>query len=238
MLESPAMPAQAKVLLFDDDQKLARLLAEYLGGQGFSLAHAPDGPRDLAMAATGSYDAVLLDLMLPGMDGLSVCRKLREAGQALPILMLTARGEEADRVVGLELGADDYVPKPFSPRELLARLRALLRRANPAREGEARIERGALALDPRTREVTLAGQPVRLTSYEFELLRLLMLEAGRVLSRDRILDKLKGEEFESFDRSIDVHVSRLRQKLGDNPREPRLIKTVRGVGYLLAEKGK
>ena len=236
-LESRGMPSQARVLLIDDDQKLARLLAEYLGNQGFSVSHAPDGPRGLAMATSGAYDAVLLDLMLPGMDGLTVCRRLREAGHTLPVLMLTARGEEADRVVGLELGADDYVPKPFSPRELLARLRAVLRRAHPEREGEARVERGALALDPRTREVTLRGAPVRLTSYEFELLRLLMLEAGRVLSRERILDRLKGEEFESFDRSIDVHISRLRQKLGDNPRDPRLIKTVRGVGYLLAAEG-
>ncbi|HUB08481.1 MAG TPA: response regulator transcription factor [Myxococcales bacterium] len=231
------MPPQARVLLIDDDQKLARLLTEYLGGQGFSVSHAPDGPRGLAMASTGGYDAVLLDLMLPGMDGLTVCRRLREAGQSLPVVMLTARGEEADRVVGLELGADDYVAKPFSPRELLARLRAVLRRAHPDREGEARLERGGLALDPRTREVTLAGAPVRLTSYEFELLRLLMLEAGRVLSRERILDRLKGEEFESFDRSIDVHISRLRQKLGDSPRAPKLIKTVRGVGYLLAAEG-
>ncbi len=231
------MATAARLLLIDDDAKLARLLTEYLGNQGFSVAHASDGSRGLAMLQGGGYDAVLLDLMLPGLDGLSVCRKIRESGQNLPIVMLTARGEEADRVVGLELGADDYLPKPFSPRELLARLRAVLRRAHPAREGDAPLRRGTLALDPRTREVTLGNQPVRLTTYEFELLRLLMLEAGHVLSSDRILDRLKGEEFESFDRSIDVHISRLRQKLGDSPRQPRLIKTIRGVGYLLAAEG-
>jgi DNA-binding response OmpR family regulator len=231
------MATTARLLLIDDDAKLARLLTEYFAGQGFSVSHAADGSRGLAMLRDGGYDAVLLDLMLPGLDGLSVCRKIREAGLNLPVVMLTARGEEPDRVVGLELGADDYLPKPFSPRELLARLRAVLRRAHPVTEDEAPLRCGALNLDPRTREVTLSGQPVRLTTYEFELLRLLMQEAGHVLSRDRILDRLKGEEFESFDRSIDVHISRLRQKLGDSPRQPRLIKTIRGVGYQLASEG-
>jgi len=226
------MATTARVLLIDDDAKLARLLSEYLGNQGFSVAHAGDGPRGLAMLQSGGYDAVLLDLTLPGMDGLSVCREIRKAGQSLPVVMLTARREEADRVVGLELGADDYLPKPFGPRELLARLRAVLRRAR--RDGDAPLRQGILALDPLAREVTLGGHSVRLTTFEFELLRLLMLEAGHVLSRDRILDRLKGKEFESFDRSIDVHVSRLRQKLGDSYRQPRFIKTIRGVGYLLA----
>lgn len=223
-----------RLLLIDDDTKLARLLSEYLGGQSFALAHAPDGPRGLALLAAGGFDAVLLDVMLPGMDGLAVCRRLRESGNQVPVLMLTARGEETDRIVGLEIGADDYLPKPFSPRELLARLRALLRRAHPAREDETTLRRGDLSLEPRTREVTLRGTPIRLTTYEFELLRLLMLEAGRVLSRERILERLKGEEFESFDRSIDVHISRLRQKLEAQPKQPRLIKTIRGVGYQLA----
>ena len=231
------MPVTTRLLLIDDDAKLARLLSEYLGGQGFSVAHAADGPRGLAMVASDGFEAILLDLMLPGMDGLTVCRRLRASGCQLPIVMLTARGEEADRIVGLEIGADDYLPKPFSPRELLARLRAILRRSNPERDEEALLRRGALTLDPRTREVSLRGEAVRLTSYEFELLRLLMVEAGRVLSRDRILDRLKGEEFESFDRSIDVHISRLRQKLEQNPKLPRLIKTVRGVGYQLADEG-
>ncbi|MHB1845231.1 MAG: response regulator transcription factor [Deltaproteobacteria bacterium] len=227
-----------RVLLIDDDQKLARLLTEYLGGQGFELAHAADGRRGLTLAlAPPGFDAILLDLMLPSIDGLAICQKLRAEGSRVPILMLSARGEETDRVVGLELGADDYLPKPFGPRELLARLRALLRRTQPSQEGGEPLRRGELCLDPRSREVTLRGEPVRVTTYEFELLRLLMLESGRVLSRDRILDRLKGEEFESFDRSIDVHVSRLRQKLEKNPKEPRLIKTVRGVGYQLSPEG-
>ncbi len=229
--------ASTRVLLIDDDAKLARLLASYLAGQGILLAHAADGPTGLAMASSGDCDAVLLDLMLPGLDGLTVCRRLRQVDPALPVLILSARGEEDDRVRGLEFGADDYLPKPFGPRELVARLRAVLRRSKPGFEPEAPLRRGTLTLDPGARAVTLDGAPVRLTTYEFELLRVLMQGAGRVLSRDRILDRLKGETFESFDRSIDVHISRLRQKLGDNPRQPRLIKTVRGVGYLLAAEG-
>jgi DNA-binding response OmpR family regulator len=228
-----------RALLIDDDAKLARLLTEYLGGQGISITHAADGPRGLLACAKGSFDVVLLDLMLPGMDGLSVCQKLRQQGRQVPIVMLTARGEETDRIVGLEMGADDYLPKPFNPRELLARIRAVLRRARPDLQGGAGAEEAplrvqGLVLDPRSRQVTLRGAEVRLTTYEFELLRLLMRDAGRVLTRERLLDRLKGEEFESFDRSIDVHVSRLRQKLEQNPKDPRLIRTVRGVGYLLA----
>jgi len=231
--------ATIRALLIDDDAKLARLLAEYLGGEGISITHAADGPRGLLACAKGTFDVVLLDLMLPGMDGLSVCQKLRQQGRQVPIVMLTARGEETDRIVGLEMGADDYLPKPFNPRELLARIRAVLRRTRPDLPGgvgtdEAPLRVQGLVLDPRSRQVTLRGTEVRLTTYEFELLRLLMLDAGRVLTRDRLLDRLKGEEFESFDRSIDVHVSRLRQKLEQNPKEPRLIRTVRGVGYLLA----
>jgi DNA-binding response OmpR family regulator len=228
-----------RALLIDDDAKLARLLSEYLGRQGISITHAADGPRGLLACAKGTYDVVLLDLMLPGMDGLSVCQKLRQQGRQVPIVMLTARGEETDRIVGLEMGADDYLPKPFNPRELLARIRAVLRRARPDLQGGAASEEAplrvqGLVLDPRSRQVTLQGAEVRLTTYEFELLRLLMRDAGRVLTRERLLDRLKGEEFESFDRSIDVHVSRLRQKLEQNPKDPRLIRTVRGVGYLLA----
>jgi DNA-binding response OmpR family regulator len=230
-MPEPTLP----LLLIDDDAKLARLLGEYLGGQGFGVAHAGDGKLGLAMLKAKAYRLLLLDVMLPEMDGIEVCRRVREAGLTLPILMLTARGEEADRVMGLELGADDYLPKPFSPRELLARIRALLRRSQGQLvEKGGTVRRGPLALNAETREVKLRGKEVHLTSYEFELLRLLMLDAGRVLSRDQILDRLKGEEFESFDRSIDVHISKLRQKLEDNPKEPRLIKTVRGVGYQLA----
>jgi two-component system, OmpR family, response regulator len=233
------MTATVRALLIDDDAKLARLLTEYLGGQGISVTHAADGPRGLLACAKGAFDVVLLDLMLPGMDGLAVCQKLRQQGRQIPIVMLTARGEETDRIVGLELGADDYLPKPFNPRELLARIRAIMRRTRPDTQGgdspeDAPLQIRDLMLDPRSRQVTLRGTEVRLTTYEFELLRLLMRDAGRVLSRERLLDRLKGEEFESFDRSIDVHVSRLRQKLEQNPKDPKWIKTIRGVGYLLA----
>jgi two-component system OmpR family response regulator len=227
-------PDRPRILLIDDDLKLGTLLSEYLGGQGLALQQAKTGPEGLAQAGSRPFDLVLLDVMLPDLDGIEVCRRLRQSGSRLPILMLTARGEEADRVMGLELGADDYLSKPFSPRELLARIRALLRRAKEQKpDPEHPLRRGPLSLDPGARTVELNGTPVRLTTYEFELLRLLMLDAGRVLSREHILDRLKGEEFESFDRSIDVHISKLRQKLEDNPKDPQLIKTVRGVGYQL-----
>lgn len=223
----------ARLLLIDDDAKLAGLLLEYLGSEGLSLRHASDGLGGLAMLRGGGYDAVLLDLMLPGLDGLSVCRRIREGGMDVPVLMLTARGEEADRVAELEAGADDYLAKPFSPRELLARIRAILRRSNPQAAPELPLRRGTLTLDPRTRAVRIGSGRVLLTSYEFELLRLLMTEVGHVLSREQIADRLRGEVFESVDRSIDVHISNLRKKLRDSSREPRLIKTIRGVGYLL-----
>ncbi len=227
-------PDRPRILLIDDDAKLGTLLTEYLGGQGLGVTQAKTGPEGLAQAGAKPYDLILLDVMLPDLDGIEVCRRLRHGGSKVPILMLTARGEEADRVMGLELGADDYLPKPFSPRELLARIRALLRRSKEQKpDPEQPLRRGALSLDPGARTVELNGAQVRLTTYEFELLRLLMLDAGRVLSRETILDRLKGAEFESFDRSIDVHISKLRQKLEDNPKDPRLIKTVRGVGYQL-----
>lgn len=228
------MSDRPRLLLIDDDQKLGTLLSEYLGGQGLTLQQAQTGPEGLALAGAKPFDLILLDVMLPGLDGIEVCRRLRHSGAKLPILMLTARGEEADRVMGLELGADDYLPKPFGPRELLARIRALLRRSKEQRpDPDQPLRRGVLTLDPGARSVELSGTQVRLTTYEFELLRLLMLDAGRVLSREQILDRLKGEEFESFDRSIDVHISKLRQKLEANPKDPQLIKTVRGVGYQL-----
>ncbi len=177
---------------------------------------------------------VLLDLMLPGMDGLEVCRELR-ARSDVPMIMLTARGEEADRVMGLELGADDYLAKPFSPRELLARMRALLRRARGQVGPSTRpIHTGPLSLEPSSRRATLDGKELNLTGYEFALLRVLAERAGRVLTREQLLELAKGTAEESFDRSIDVHISRLRQKLGDDAKHPRLLKTVRGVGYLLA----
>jgi len=222
------------VLLVEDDIRLANLTREYLEGHGLVVSHVADGRRGLEAASRGRFDAVLLDLMLPGKDGLEVCRELR-ARSDVPILVLTARGEEADRVMGLELGADDYLAKPFSPRELLARIRAVVRRAR-GRAGPARaaVRVGGLHLDPGARRATLDGREIPLTGYEFTLLEALARRAGRVLSREQLMELARGSAEESFDRSIDVHVSRLRQKLGDDPKRPRLIKTVRGAGYLFA----
>ncbi|HSN90473.1 MAG TPA: response regulator transcription factor [Anaeromyxobacteraceae bacterium] len=225
------------VLLVEDDLRLATLTREYLEGHGLVVTHVADGRRGLDEASRGRFDAVLLDLMLPGKDGLDVCRELR-ARSDVPILVLTARGEEADRVLGLELGADDYLAKPFSPRELLARIRAVVRRARgragPSREA---VRVGALRLDPASRRATLRGKEIALTGYEFALLEALARRAGRVLTREQLMELAKGSAEESFDRSVDVHVSRLRQKLGDDPKRPRLLKTVRGLGYLLAGEG-
>jgi two-component system, OmpR family, response regulator len=223
------------VLLVEDDRRLGALTREYLESHGVSVTVVEDGRRGLDEALHGRWDAVLLDLMLPGMDGLEVCRELR-ARSDLPVIILTARGEEADRVMGLELGADDYVAKPFSPRELLARLRAVVRRAK-GRAGPARglLRVGGLIVDPGARRVSLDGRDVALTGYEFALLEALARRAGRVLSREQLMELARGSAEEAFDRSIDVHVSRLRQKLGDDPKRPRLIKTVRGSGYVLAE---
>jgi DNA-binding response OmpR family regulator len=225
------------VLLVEDDLRLAALTKEYLEGHGIAVVHVADGRRGQDEALGGRYDAVLLDLMLPGKDGLEVCRELR-ARSDVPIVVLTARGEEADRVMGLELGADDYLAKPFSPRELLARIRAVVRRAK-GRAGPARdlVRVGALTVDPAARRVALAGREIALTGYEFALLEALARRAGRVLSREQLMELAGGSAEDAFDRSIDVHVSRLRQKLGDDPKRPRLIKTVRGAGYVLAGEG-
>jgi two-component system OmpR family response regulator len=233
MSETPSL----SVLLVEDDLRLAALTREYLEGHGVQVRHVADGRLGLDEASRGRFDAVLLDLMLPGKDGLEVCRELR-ARSDVPILVLTARGEEADRVLGLELGADDYLAKPFSPRELLARIRAVTRRAK-GRAGPARsaLQVGGLLVDPAARRVTLDGEEVSLTGYEFSILEALARRAGRILSREQLMELAKGSAEESFDRSIDVHVSRLRQKLGDDPKKPRLIKTVRGAGYLLAGEG-
>ena len=228
------MEDQLRAVLIADDERLARLTARYLESHGMVVTWAPDGREGLAQTLRDPPDVVLLDLMLPGMDGLSVCRELR-AKSDVPILMLTAREEEADRVVGLELGADDYIVKPFSSRELLARIRAQVRRARgrvgpPAR----RIVVGPLSLDPAALQATLHGTVLVLTTHEFSILKALAENAGRVLSREQLLYLSRGNAEDSFDRSIDVHVSRLRAKLGDDSRSPRLLKTVRGVGYLLA----
>ena len=222
-----------RVLLVDDDQRLQELLASYLGQNGVQVVGALDGPRGLAALDGGGFDAVLLDVMMPGMDGLEVCRRLRAKSQ-VPILMLTAKGDEADRVVGLELGADDYIAKPFSPRELLARLRAVLRRASPAVVSE-QLTAGEIQLDVGTREVHIAGRPAELTGLEFDILAALVRRAGRVVPRDALLQEAGRGDLVVGERTVDVHISHLRQKLGDDPRSPRKIKTVRGVGYVLTK---
>ena len=218
-----------RVLVIDDDERLTALLKDYLGQFGFNVrtaAHPEDGLRALKSEAP---DILVLDVMLPGMDGLSVCRKVRETS-AIPIVMLTARGDVTDRIVGLELGADDYLPKPFEPRELVARMQAVLRRGQKPAGGEV-VRQGGLEVDLGTCVVKLDGQTLALTTAEFELLRLFVSNRDRVLSRDRILDETRGVDWASFDRSIDVLVSRLRHKLGDDPRRPVYIQTVRGMGY-------
>jgi DNA-binding response OmpR family regulator len=229
-MNSVAPPESISVVYVEDDEKLARLTARYLESHGVRVTvarTASDGIREVAHVRP---DVILLDWMLPGGDGFEVCRVLRERFET-PIIMVTARGEEADRVMGLEGGADDYVAKPFSSRELLARVRVQARRANGRRGA---VSAGPLALDPHARTASLDGEPLVLTSYEFDLLRVLVERAGRVLTREQIMDLVRGSTDEVFDRSIDVHVSHLRQKLGDDPRSPRLLKTVRGVGYVLA----
>jgi DNA-binding response OmpR family regulator len=229
------MPARTqprmKVLIIDDDEQLNALLEEYLGRFGYAVATAVDGREGLRALRADPPDVLVLDVMLPGMDGFAICREVRETSR-VPIVMLTARGEVADRVMGLELGADDYLPKPFEPRELVARLKAVLRRGAGGTEGVLRV--GALELDGASRTARLAGRLLELTTAEFELLALLARHRGRVLSRDRILDETRGLDFDAFDRSIDVLVSRLRHKLGDDARRPVFIKTIWGRGYCFA----
>ncbi len=226
------------VVVVEDDDRLARLTARYLESHGIVVSIASDGPAGIAKVLQERPDVILLDLMLPGMGGLDVCRALRTKIDT-PIIMVTARGEEADRVMGLEGGADDYIAKPFSSRELLARIRAHARRARGA-TGPAKKEMrvGRLSIDVDAMSATLDGVSLVLTTYEFMLLRALAERAGRVLSREQLVDIVRGSAEEAFDRSVDVHVSHLRAKLGDDPRNPSLIKTVRGVGYMLAlERG-
>jgi DNA-binding response OmpR family regulator len=223
-----------RALLIEDDRKLAALVVEFLGQNGIDAVLARDGSEALATLGTQRFDILLVDLMLPGMDGLTLARKIRERWNT-PMIMVTARGDDADKIVGLELGADDYLAKPFNPRELLARIRAVLRRAEPGEQ--ARFQSGGLAIDFAAREVTIDGARQTLTANEYELLVALARNAGRVLSRDQLLEQMKGDQAdEAFDRSIDVHVSRLRQKIESDPRHPRYVKTVRGAGYLLARE--
>jgi two-component system phosphate regulon response regulator OmpR len=229
------MAGPVAALLIDDDARLGAMVTEYLGRHEVEVTVAADGERGLAALARRRFDVVLLDVMLPGIDGFEVCRRLRATAPSatVPIIMLTARGEDVDRIVGLEIGADDYLGKPFNPRELLARIRAVLRRSSPPTPPEGRPLRvGSFEIDWAAREVALEGRPIALTRYEFDLLALLARAAGRVLSRDQLLDALKGGEYEAFDRSIDVHISKLRAKLERNPKAPRYIKTVRGFGYV------
>jgi DNA-binding response OmpR family regulator len=222
-----------QVLLVEDDAKLARLTRDYLESHGLRVTHVPDGRSAIKSGLDPGIDVVVLDVMLPGVDGFEVCRELRKASH-VPIIAVTARVDVADRVLGLELGADDYLTKPFAARELLARIHAVARRAQgkagpPARE----LRVGKLVLDCAALSASIDGRALSLTSYEFVLLRVLAEHAGRVLSRERLLELAKGNADEAFDRSIDVRVSRLRQKLGDDSRNPRLLKTIRGSGYVL-----
>jgi len=221
-----------RVLVVEDDARLAGMLSEYLGEAGFRVAIAANGADAIAMSKDG-HAAMILDLTLPDLDGLDVCRAVR-AKSDVPILMLTARGEATDRIVGLELGADDYLPKPFEPRELLARLRAILRRRGTSAESMP-LRFGRLEIDPGARVLRVNGEPREVTSRQFVLLLALARNAGRVLYRDFLMDAVKGEPLEAFDRSIDVHISRLRAAIEDDPKNPLRIITVRGAGYVFAK---
>jgi DNA-binding response OmpR family regulator len=222
-----------RILLIEDDQRLAEMVKHYLGEAGFNITHAPTGGAGVALASHAGFDALILDLMLPDMDGLDVCRRIRAEAET-PILMLTARGDAMDRVVGLEMGADDYLPKPFEPRELLARLKAIMRRRSGQKSAGV-LRFGRLQIDPGALAVRLDGEPRTLTSYQFALLLVLARHAGRVMSREAIMDLLKHERLEAFDRSIDVHISRIRAAIEDDPKKPRRVITVRGAGYVFAK---
>ena len=223
-----------RALLIDDDLRLAKLLTEYFVPHGVEITHARDGRLGLAQVEQGGFDLVLLDLTMPGMDGLEVCRRIRDKS-LLPIVMLTARGDETDRVVGLELGADDYLPKPFSPRELLARMRAILRRSGPEPMSE-HLRVGALEIEVGARRATIDGRPVELTALEYDLLLALTRRAGRVVPRDALFPLAGRGDTVVHARTVDVHISHLRAKLGDDPRGNKLIRTVRGVGYMLTRE--
>ena len=226
-----------RVLMIDDDAVLAGMVAEYLGTRGLSVTTAGTLEQGETLLKRGGFDVLILDAMLPDGDGFDLCKSWRQRS-SLPILMLTARGDEVDRIVGLELGADDYLPKPFNPRELLARLRALLRRSQMGAAASAGdlLQFGALELDRGALEVRLNGEPVALTAHQFSLLWALATHPGRVLSREALLELARGDALESFDRSIDVHISRIRAAIEDDPREPRRIITVRGAGYVFAQR--
>ncbi len=238
------MNTQSHLLMIEDDARLAQMVGEYLGQSGLAVTHRADGQSGLTQLQDFSSlpDLVILDLMLPDMDGLEVCRRIRALqGPAarVPVLMLTAKGDPMDRIIGLEMGADDYLPKPFEPRELLARIRAILRRrtdgasAAPATQA---MRFGTLEIDRDARTVTVGGQLADLTSYQFDLLVALAERAGRVLTRDQIMEAVRGRELEAFDRSIDVHMGRIRAAIEQDAKNPRRILTVRGVGYVFAKQ--
>jgi len=222
-----------QVLIVDDDRRLAAMLAEYLAGNGFRTHAVETAGAGIAELARLAPDAIILDVMLPDMDGFEALRRIR-AGSNVPVLMLTAKGDETDRIVGLEIGADDYLPKPFNPRELLARLKAILRRSHGGDAGPRMLRFGRLEIDPASRAVRVDGETRPLTSYQFDLLVALAENAGRTLTREQLMDMVKGEELEAFDRSIDVHVSRIRAAIEADPKHPRRIITVRGAGYVFA----
>ena len=229
-----------KLLMIEDDVRLAAMVGDYLRQNGWSVAHAASGAAGMQALADEAPALVILDLMLPDADGLDLCRRIKAESNAA-VLMLTAKGDPMDRIVGLEIGADDYLPKPFEPRELLARIRAVLRRSPNGGTGPADAQRpplrfGSLEIDREARSVSVAGQACELTSYQFDLLLVMAERAGRVLSRDQIMEAVRGRELEAFDRSIDVHMGRIRQAIEADPKTPRRILTVRGVGYVFAKQ--
>lgn len=228
-----------RILMIDDDLKLCRLVKDYLAPFGFAVETAHDGISGLEALQSGDFGAVILDVMMPQMDGFEVLKRLRRFSD-VPVLMLTALGDESDRIVGLEIGADDYLPKTFSTRELLARLRAVTRRSNisaaQSKNDAEKLTVGDVVINPATREVRKSDEPIILTALEFDLLVCLARSKGRVLDRDQILDAVAGREYDVFDRSIDVHISSLRRKLGDDSKNPRYIKTIRSVGYMLKDE--
>jgi two-component system phosphate regulon response regulator OmpR len=228
------------LLMIEDDARLAQMVSEYLGQSGFDVSHAGDGQGGLTALQASPPDLVILDLMLPDMDGLEVCRRIRTLPGAMaqvPVLMLTAKGDPMDRIIGLEIGADDYLPKPFEPRELLARIRAILRRSveGPAEVGR-QLRFGSLEIDRDARTVSVGAQVCDLTSYQFDLLVALAERAGRVLTRDQIMEAVRGRELDAFDRSIDVHMGRIRAAIELDAKAPKRILTVRGVGYVFARQ--
>jgi DNA-binding response OmpR family regulator len=223
-----------RVLVIDDDRKLCRLIKAYLEPLGYEVEAVHTGPDGVAQATTGQWHAVILDVMLPRLDGFEVLKRIRHASD-VPVLMLTARGDETDRIVGLEVGADDYLPKTFSTRELLARLRAVTRRASRRQPPTAETVVGMLRINAETRAAVLGDVPLVLTPVEFDLLASLARAAGRVKTREVLLEEIRCRNYEVFDRSIDVHISCLRRKLGDDPKEPRFIRTIRAVGYMLID---